>query len=667
VSRIPSFRPPALAEERPVVVWEANGDRLDRPDASPARGFFLLVVLCEAALFGVSGLFGGFYDFATWGVLALAFSVLLVSLILTRPLNVAAPAAAALAGVGLLVLWSALSMTWAQSVDQAWNEVNRFGFYGITLALVVGAVRTRRHAAAVMGVLTAGLALTAVYTMGDMLIGAGGSMFREFRLEDPLGYINGEAGLALMSFWAFLAVAEAARNPVLRGAALGLTVLAGDLMVLTQSRAGIPALGVSVLFMLVFLPGRTVRGWALVVAAVGVAASLPPVLDVYAARDGGGTLPSDATVRGAALAGCLAAVGAGALWGLACGLLSRVWRPWLRKVSAGALLTIALAGAGLALVAVDRPFERISSEYKAFVSLDVDESGSSRFGSGGGFRYDLWRISWRQFADSPLKGVGAGNYDTTYYRERRNPQPAPQPHSLEMQVLGELGVVGALGLLLFVGGVLWAIFRGERAPPRLDRWVVVASAGIFVAWLAHTSVDWLHNIAGLTGIALVAAGVLLAGPEATGSKRTWRGRGSVRAAVAVVGVTVLALLAASEGRRYAADRYLERADSKLGSNPSGALSEADKALDLNPESLPAHYAAAGAYARLGRYELARATLRQATRKEPSDYVPWVLLGDLAVRHGDVARARADYRRATALSPYDTNFSVSESEERLKER
>jgi len=329
-------------------------------------------------------------------------------------------------------------------------------------------------------------------------------------------------------------------------------------------------------------------------------------------------------------------------------------------------VAIALAGAGVAVVAVDRPFGRIKSEYEAFVSLHVDESGSSRFSSGGGFRYDLWRIAWRQFAHSPLKGVGAGNYDTTYYRERRNPQPAPQPHSLEMQELGELGIVGALGLLLFVGGVLLGIFRGERAPPRLDRWVVVASAGIFLAWLAHTSVDWLHNIAGLTGIALVAAGVVVASPEPAKSNRRWLGSGWARVAV-VAGVALLAVLAASEGRRYAADRYLERAYSKLGSNPRGALGEAEQALDLNPDSLQAHYAAAGAYARLGRYEPARATLRAATRKEPSDYVPWVLLGDLALRHGDVALARADYRHATALSPYDTNFSVSESERRLKER
>jgi O-antigen ligase/polysaccharide polymerase Wzy-like membrane protein/tetratricopeptide repeat protein len=648
-----------------VVAVGSNGHPPESSADSSVRGFFFLIALAQAALFGLSGLFGGLYDFSTWGAVALVSCVLLVTLVLTRRLAVTPQAALALAGMAILVVWSALSMTWAESVDQAWNEVNRFGFYGITLALTVGAVRTRRHAAGVMGALTAGMALTVLYTVGAMLIGDGGRMFKDFRLEDPLGYVNGMGGLALMAFWPFIALAEAARTPLVRGAALGLAVLAGDLVVLTQSRAAIPAVAASALLMLVLLPGRTTRGWALLVAGAGVAASLPAVLDVYGEFSDQATLPSDATVRSAAAAACAAAIGAGALWGIACRTLSQVWRPWLGRFSVGALVTIALASAGLAVAAIDDPVERVKSEYEAFVSLRVDENRATRFSSGGGFRYDLWRIAAAQFTDSPLRGVGAGNYDTTYYRERQNPQPAPQPHSLEMQLLGELGIVGVLGLLLLVGGVLWGASRAERSPLQLDRWVVVGATGVFVAWLAHTSVDWLHNIAGLTGIALVAAGVVLASPEPAEKKRRWVGWG--RATVPLIGVVaLLALLAAAEGRRWAADYYLERSDSELSRDVGAALRDADQALNLNPESLPAHYAAARAYARLDRYAAARATLLAATRKEPSDYVPWVLMGDLAVRRGDLAQARADYRRATALSPYDTDFSVSRSQHRLRQ-
>ena len=159
-----------------------------------------------------------------------------------------------------------------------------------------------------------------------------------------------------------------------------------------------------------------------------------------------------------------------------------------------------------AVVAVGDPIDRVKTEYDDFVSLRVDEDRATRFTEGGGFRYDLWRIAFDEFKGSPLRGVGAGNYDTDYYRERRNPQPAPQPHSLEMQLLGELGIVGLAALLLLVAGVVWGMVRAASEPLERDRWVVVGAAGIFLAWLAHTSVDWLHNIPGLTGIALVAAG-----------------------------------------------------------------------------------------------------------------------------------------------------------------
>ena len=88
-----------------------------------------------------------------------ALILLLVALVLVQPPALSRPAALGLGGLALLTGWAAVSMTWAESVDQAWNEVNRFGFYTITLALVIGAVRTRRHAATVMGVLTAGMAI----------------------------------------------------------------------------------------------------------------------------------------------------------------------------------------------------------------------------------------------------------------------------------------------------------------------------------------------------------------------------------------------------------------------------------------------------------------------------------------------------------------------------
>ena len=80
-----------------------------------------------------------------------------------------------------------------------------------------------------------------------------------------------------------------------------------------------------------------------------------------------------------------------------------------------------------------------------------------------------------------------------------------------MQTLAELGLVGMLFLLLFVGAVVAGLWRqSRRALERPERRIVaVAAGGAFIAWLTHTSVDWLHNIPGVTGIALCAAAALV--------------------------------------------------------------------------------------------------------------------------------------------------------------
>src|SRR4030095_4912117 len=104
-----------------------------------------------------------------------------------------------------------------------------------------------------------------------------------------------------------------------------------------------------------------------------------------------------------------------------------------------------------------------------------------------------------------------------------------QPHSIEMQTLAELVLVGMALLLLFVGGVAAGPLRQSRhARARAGRGLcAVPAGGAFVAWLAHTSVDWLHNIPGVTGVALCAAAALVS---------PWARRGGVSISARIVAV-----------------------------------------------------------------------------------------------------------------------------------
>jgi tetratricopeptide (TPR) repeat protein len=173
----------------------------------------------------------------------------------------------------------------------------------------------------------------------------------------------------------------------------------------------------------------------------------------------------------------------------------------------------------------------------------------------------------------------------------------------------------------------------------------VAAGGAFVAWLAHTSVDWLHNIPGVTGVALCAAAALVA---------PWGRRrgGSLSTRILVVGLVGLAAVAAADsvGRLAYADKDRIDARDSLRTDPVEALRLANRSLSLNDQSVPALYVKSAAYARLGRYRRARAALLEAATVEPRDHLTWALLGDLSARRGKFWQARRYYRRSLALNP-----------------
>jgi hypothetical protein len=284
----------------------------------------------------------------------------------------------------------------------------------------------------------------------------------------------------------------------------------------------------------------------------------------------------------------------------------------------------------------------------------VDQGAAVRFTEVSGYRYDLWRVAVLEFRAHPLGGVGAGNYDSDYYRLRRNPEYIVQPHSLELQMAAELGIGGVVFLLLFCGAVLSAGFVRRGTLASQDRLIKIAALGIFAAWLADTSVDWLYDIPGLAGTALVAAALLLVPArrdprsDATPTPGSpWR-----RRVLLAAGVCAAAVLAASVGRQYAANRFAASGAGQVMRSPLAAISTLHTAEQLDPYSVTTLYSISSAYARLDDYPAARDALLDAAKIEPDNYVPPALLGDLALRRGDIRVARAEYAQALELNPRD---------------
>jgi hypothetical protein len=522
--------------------------------------------------------------------------------------------------------------------------------------------------------------------VAKMLAGNGQDLFLTGRLNSPLGYINGTAGLLLMGLWPWIALSETASRRIVRAGALaGATLIAGT-AVLTQSRAIVPAILLAAIVVLLAAPARTRRAVHLIVLAIAVGLGLHWTLEVY--RSSGPTQSlqlGDAVLREAALAIIAGVVLAGAaklgLSEISARMAAKTRELVVRRLGQALIAaTVVLVAIGLAA-----GHSTISNQYNAFVNDKVNQAAPDRFLDAGGFRHDLWRIALHEFTSHPLGGVGAGNYDTEYYLLRHNPESVVVPHSLELQMAAELGIGGLLAFLVFCGAILWAGFARRGTLAATDPLIRIGALGMFVAWLTATSVDWLYNFPGLAGAALLAGALLVVPARASGPNRgravSISGGGAAAApgegddsravratdrrvpdrharsrrsqAALVVALAVLAVVAASIGRQYAASRYRAAGAAKVATDPVAAIHSLQTAEQLDPYSLQTLYDIASAYAALDDYAGARVALVAAERREPHNYVPPALLGDLATRRGYYRIALAAYSRAQSLDPRDS--------------
>ena len=595
---------------------------------------------------GISAAFHGYYDITVWGVGGLGLLSLALALLIALPAPRERLGLVALAGLVGFALWSELSTSWAEGADAASVEASRWIVYSALFAILLSALGSRRQREMLLlGATTTGVLGVAAYLVARMLFGDGPSLFFAGRLSEPLGYVNGQAGFLLLGFWPLVAVAEAALNRWLAGAAAGLALVLVALAVLCQTRAAPFALAISAVLVLAAVPGRRRRLWVLVVIGAGFAVAAGPLLDVYS----GSTQrrpPSEESIHSAIGATLAVAILCGLLWSAVCArrMTSRASSVALAVVLSGALV--------VGLVAVDHPVRRVQDQYRNFVELRAPKhNAQTRLLNGGGFRYDYWRVSLKQFSSHPLRGVGAGNFPAAWLRERRVTEEVRQQHSLLFQTLADLGLIGFALLLVFLGAVFAGLVRWARASERSAsaRFLAVAASGTFLVWLAHTSVDWLHLIPGLTGTALCAAAVLLQRPEGPAP-----GEPARPAPLALAGACAALILAGAVvvAGPTVSERYREAGQKKLRTDPRAALADADDALSFNDESLPNYFLKAAAYARLNNYPQTRAQLLEAARREPSSFLPWALLGDVEVRRGDLALARRAYREAARRNPRD---------------
>jgi O-antigen ligase len=619
---------------------------------------------------GLSAFFSAYYDTSAWVPIGLGLVAASTVAVVARSVRPSGPATLALGGLMGLGMWSLSSTAWAESVENAVVSGNRWLTYGALLLLLVVLLRNERRSAVLMLATTLGVGAVALSVLARLLGTSPGTPFLVGRLNSPLGYINGEGCLFVVGFWLCFAAAET-RRALVAGGAAGMATLMACLAMLSQSRGTALAMLAALVVVVAVVPGRTRRVYGLLVAAGAVALAAPDLLHVYEHAAGGQV--SIEAGHAAGRAALLAAVAAGVAWGL----LTLGWelavsrRPWRSRARAtGSWLlvipiVIALVVAAGSAQRIDR---NVRNQWHSFTHLSGSNAGGSasssasqsRLLSGTGNRYDYWRIAWRVWKQNPLLGVGAGNYPRSYYQQRATTEDIEQPHSIELQALSELGIVGALLLAGFIGGIGWGIMRMRPAAARssLSRALMVGGVGAISAWLAQTSVDWMHLLPGLTAIAIVATAVLVRprSPQTAGAASRHSRFGSAlasRPALALGASAVLVTLVvagASLSRQGLADLYRTRAQHELATHPAAAITDVNRSLDIDSDAVETYYIKATALARFDQAASAEAALRRSLEQEPNNFVTWTLLGDIAVRERRIGVAKRDYNKAHALNP-----------------
>ncbi len=214
----------------------------------------------------------------------------------------------------------------------------------------------------------------------------------------------------------------------------------------------------------------------------------------------------------------------------------------LLRVGVAVGLVVAL---GVGAVVADAP-RRISDARATFSEgryMDYSSDLRSRLTSAvDNGRIDNWRVALDGFDDQPLHGTGAGTYRITWDHDR----PAPpikvnDGHSLYLETLSELGVVGLVLLLVVLGTILGAGVVRLGGAERHAHGAFVA-AGTMLA--VHAAIDWDWEMPALFVWLFGAGGVALAArkPRFVAASKARVGElGRMPRVVAALAVLVLAL------------------------------------------------------------------------------------------------------------------------------
>jgi O-antigen ligase len=593
---------------------------------------------------------GGFFPGAT-AIAAIACLVLLGVVIATQA-DLLAGLTWRLAIVGgalaLLCAWILISSVWSNAPARALIEFDRALLY-LAVFLLFGLSRGRLRrvrwmVAAVAGALVV-VGCVALTTRLAPDVWATSPGLGDDRLSYPLSYWNALGLMAGLGALLCLHLACSDREPrwLRVGGAAAVPPMAA-VVVLTFSRGAIAATAVGALVYLVAArPRLGISGVLATVPATVVAVIMTLDAELVASDD---YRAPAAISEGHEVAVVIALCSVGAAAMRAAALPLDVWlsrAAWsLKRGTALAAAAVLVLGAAAAA----HQFElrnRLDRQVDRFVHGSGEPPPSQNRArlsdAGNPARLKQWEVALDSFRDEPVVGQGAGTFPLQWERRRTANFEVTDAHSLYLEALSELGVIGTALLaafLLGLVGVLVELIVRCRGP---DRQVFGAILAVTVAWIVHAGIDWDWEMpaTAVWVVALAASALAVRRQRNAGETRAspW-----VRAGLCVVLAIVVVLpvrVAMSQHHLDDSVRERERGDCRRSmASARSAISD----LDVRHEPFEAlGYCAS----RLGAHRLAVSALESAADRDPDSWRP--RYGLALVR----ASASRDPRRALAAA------------------
>jgi hypothetical protein len=442
---------------------------------------------------------GGYFDpervlaaIVAWALFAVAV------LISPQPLPRSRSGRIALAGLVLLTVWTGLSIAWAPQQAPAVDALQRLLLYTAAFGAAVALLRHPLARRAAEPALALGTLLAVGYGLLDRLLPGifdlKESLVAGGRLEQPLTYWNAVGALAAVGAVLCVRLAgDPARPRWMRAAAAAGVVPLAVGVELSYSRGALAALGVGLLVLAVLSLTRAQLTALVVALLTGVPAALAAnSLDGVRALAGSmSARESDGLVMLAILT-ALCLIAATGMW-LSAGHDWRAPAPprWVKIAMVAGVIVVALVGGVLAVRDKGHP--------------PPTGASAARLQSLETHRFKYWKVGLEHgFADHPLNGIGAGGFGVIWLEYRDVRERVKVAHSLYVETLAELGIVGFAFLAMFIGGVAGAATRA-RMP---------GATAALVVWATHAALDWDWEMPALALVAIVLAGLLVAAAEA---------------------------------------------------------------------------------------------------------------------------------------------------------